>query len=118
MGRARGIYRTIKTPSRRNHRLSYPSRGYKCAIMPNPNIPLSRRDMIGSLAALAGASALPMPAWAMGQTEAPVRGGIDDLSGGKIDLHVGGGSFAKGGRSGEAVDGNGSMPGPRIRRKE
>ena len=86
--------------------------------MANPNIPLSRRDMIGSLAALAGASALPMPAWAMGQTEAPVRGGIDELSGGKIDLHIGSGRFATGGRSGQAVAVNGSIPGPLIRLKE
>src|SRR5690606_11098745 len=86
--------------------------------MANPNIPLSRRDMIRSLAALAGASGARMPAWAMGQTEAPVRGGLDDLPGGKIDLPIGSGRFATGGRSGQAVAVTDSIPGPLIRLKE
>lgn len=79
---------------------------------------LSRRTMIGSLAALSSAAALPMPAWAMGKMGGAMRKGIHELSGSKIDLHIGDGSFATGGRSGHAIAVNGSVPGPLIRLKE
>lgn len=82
------------------------------------NLPLSRRRMIGSLAALSGLAALPMPAWSMGQMGGPVRKGIHELTGAKIDLHIADGSFATGGRSGHAIAVNGTVPGPLIRLKE
>ncbi|WP_339693042.1 copper resistance system multicopper oxidase [uncultured Parasphingorhabdus sp.] len=82
------------------------------------NLPLSRRSMIGSLAALSGLAALPMPAWSMGQMGGPVRKGIHELSGAKVDLHIADGSFATGGRSGHAIAVNGTVPGPLIRLKE
>ncbi|MEH6662191.1 MAG: copper resistance system multicopper oxidase [Parasphingorhabdus sp.] len=78
----------------------------------------SRRTMIGSLAALSGLAALPMPAWSMGQMGGPVRKGIHELTGAKIDLHIADGSFATGGRSGHAIAVNGTVPGPLIRLKE
>ena len=82
----------------------------------------SRRSLIGSLAALSGAAALPMPAWAMGKMaghgDGLVRKGMDELSGAKIDLHMAGGRFATGGRSGHAIAVNGTVPGPLIRLKE
>ncbi|QJB69006.1 copper resistance system multicopper oxidase [Parasphingorhabdus halotolerans] len=82
----------------------------------------SRRAMIGSLAALSSTAALPMPAWAKGRMNhkmgGAMRKGIHELSGSKIDLHIGDGSFATGGRSGHAIAVNGSVPGPLIRLKE
>lgn len=86
------------------------------------NLPLSRRNMIGSLAALSGLAALPMPAWATGnmgrQGAGAARKGIYELSGAKVDLHIADGSFATGGRSGHAIAVNGTVPGPLIRLKE
>jgi CopA family copper-resistance protein len=86
------------------------------------NASLSRRRMITSLAALSGAAALPMPAWAMGKMGShdggAVRKGINELSGAKIDLHIADGRFATGGRSGHAIAVNGTVPGPLIRLKE
>ncbi|MEP0729733.1 MAG: copper resistance system multicopper oxidase [Parasphingorhabdus sp.] len=83
---------------------------------------VSRRTMIGSLAALSSAAALPMPAWAVGKmdrkmhghTGGPLRKGSQQLSGSKIDLHIGDGSFATSGRSGHAIAVNGTVPGPLI----
>ncbi|ATW04187.1 copper resistance system multicopper oxidase [Sphingorhabdus sp. YGSMI21] len=86
--------------------------------MTKSNLLLSRRRMIGSLAALSSAVALPMPAWSMGQMGGPVRKGIHELSGAKIDLHIADGRFATGGRSGHAIAVNGTVPGPLIRLKE
>ena len=90
--------------------------------MTKSNLPLSRRNMIGSLAALSGLAALPMPAWAIGKMNGHgggmVRKGIHGLSGPKIDLHIADGSFATGGRSGHAIAVNGTIPGPLIRLKE
>ncbi|MEP1661143.1 MAG: hypothetical protein ABJK67_11280, partial [Anderseniella sp.] len=87
---------------------------------------VSRRTMIGSLAALSSAAALPMPAWAVGKmdrkmhghTGGPLRKGSQQLSGSKIDLHIGDGSFATSGRSGHAIAVNGTVPGPLIRLQE
>jgi CopA family copper-resistance protein len=82
----------------------------------------SRRNMIGSLAALSGLAVLPMPAWATGNmgrhNGGSVRKGIYELSGAQIDLHIGEGNFATGGRYGHAIAVNGSVPGPLIRLKE
>ncbi|VWX58594.1 copper resistance system multicopper oxidase [Sphingorhabdus sp. 109] len=86
--------------------------------MTKSNLLLSRRRMIGSLAALSSAVALPMPAWSMGQMGGPVRKGIHELSGAKIDLHIADGRFATGSRSGHAIAVNGTVPGPLIRLKE
>ena len=90
--------------------------------MEKTNMKYSRRSMIGSLAALSGMAALPMPAWATGKMDGhgggPVRKGISELSGAKIDLHIAEGSFSTGGRSGHAIAVNGSVPGPLIRMKE
>jgi CopA family copper-resistance protein len=82
----------------------------------------SRRSMIGSLAALSGLATLPMPAWATGRISAhgnrSIGKGIHQLTGAKIELHIGSGSFATGGRSGHAIAVNGTVPGPLIRLKE
>lgn len=90
--------------------------------MQKSNMNYSRRNIIGSLAALSGLAALPMPAWATGNMGGhkggPVRKGINELSGAKIDLHIADGSFATGGRSGHAIAVNGTVPGPLIRLKE
>ncbi len=90
--------------------------------MQKTNMKFSRRSMIGSLAALSGLAALPMPAWATGKMSGhgggPVRKGINELSGANIDLHIANGSFATGGRSGHAIAVNGTVPGPLIRMKE
>jgi CopA family copper-resistance protein len=90
--------------------------------MEKTNMKYSRRSMIGSLAALSGLAALPMPAWATGKMNGhgggAVRKGINELSGAKIDLHIAEGSFSTGGRSGHAIAVNGSVPGPLIRMKE
>ncbi len=84
--------------------------------------PMSRRHVISSLAAVSSALALPMPAWATGNMGGKMSGltrkGIHELSGAKIDLHIGDGHFATGGRSGHAIAVNGSVPGPLIRLKE
>jgi CopA family copper-resistance protein len=84
--------------------------------------PVSRRHVIGSLAALSSALTLPMPAWARGdmghKMGGPVRKGMDELSGSRIDLHIANGSFATGGRSGHAIAVNGTVPGPLIRLQE
>lgn len=94
--------------------------------MTNSNIQLNRRALIGSLAALSCAAAMPMPAWAKGKLGhaaggdhgGPVRKGMDELSGAKIDLHIADGSFTTGGRFGHAVAVNGTVPGPLIRLRE
>ncbi len=86
--------------------------------MQKSNMNYSRRTMIGSLAALSGLAALPMPAWSMGKMSGPASKGIHELSGAKIDLHIADGSFATGGRSGHAIAVNGTVPGPLIRLKE
>jgi len=66
--------------------------------MEKTNMKYSRRSMIGSLAALSGMAALPMPAWATGKMSdhggGAVRKGINELSGAKIDLHIAEGGFA------------------------
>lgn len=87
---------------------------------------VSRRKMIGSLAALSSAAALPMPAWAIGDIGrhqgsnmgGTIGKGIHQLSGSKIDLHIGQGGFSTGGRTGHAIAVNGTVPGPLIRLKE
>lgn len=87
-------------------------------FMIKSNLAMSRRHMIGSLAALSGMTALSMPAWAMGKMNAPVRNGMDQLSGPDVDLHVGQGLFRTGNRSGHAIAVNGTVPGPLIRLRE
>jgi len=79
---------------------------------------LTRRNLIRSTAALAAASALPMPAWARGQSLSPARSGFGEVSGADIDLAIGNHHFATGGRSGHAVAVNGTVPGPLIRLRE
>mgnify|MGYP001963652059 FL=1 len=80
--------------------------------------PLSRRRLIKSTAALAAASALPMPAWAKGASLTHAKKGFGELSGETIDLAIGRHHFATGGRSGHAVAVNGTVPGPLIRLRE
>ncbi|WP_164115662.1 copper resistance system multicopper oxidase [Sphingorhabdus sp. Alg239-R122] len=84
---------------------------------------LTRRQMIGSLAALSAASGLAMPAWAKGQMRGAkhhgaIRKGMDELSGPEVHLHIGEGRFSAAGRSGHGIALNGSIPGPLIRLKE
>ena len=79
---------------------------------------LSRRHLIRSTAALAAASALPMPAWARGTSLAHAMKGFGEVSGDDIELAIGNHHFATGGRSGHAVAVNGTVPGPLIRLRE
>ena len=79
---------------------------------------LSRRHLIKSTAALAAASALPMPAWATGQSLSHARKGFGEISGGDIELAIGNHHFATGNRSGHAVAVNGTIPGPLVRLRE
>ena len=78
----------------------------------------SRRQIITHSALLGATAALPVPAWSMGKIGGAVRKGIDQVSGARIDLHIGNGSFSTGGRSGHAIAVNGTVPGPLIRMKE
>ncbi len=79
---------------------------------------LSRRHLIKSTAALAAASALPMPAWAKGQSLSHARKGFGEISGEDIELAIGNHHFATGNRSGHAVAVNGTIPGPLVRLRE
>ena len=79
---------------------------------------LSRRHLIKSTAALAAASALPMPAWATGQSLSHARKGFGEISGEDIELAIGNHHFATGNRSGHAVAVNGTIPGPLVRLRE
>ncbi|MEP3143572.1 copper resistance system multicopper oxidase [Qipengyuania citrea] len=79
---------------------------------------LSRRHLIKSTAALAAASALPMPAWATGQSLSHARKGFGEVSGKDIELAIGNHHFAIGNRSGHAVAVNGTIPGPLVRLRE
>jgi len=79
---------------------------------------LSRRHLIKSTAALAAASALPMPAWAKGQSLSHARKGFGEVSGKDIELAIGNHHFATGNRSGHAVAVNGTIPGPLVRLRE
>ena len=79
---------------------------------------LSRRHLIKSTAALAAASALPMPAWATGQSLSHARKGFGEISGEDIELAISNHHFATGNRSGHAVAVNGTIPGPLVRLRE
>ena len=79
---------------------------------------LSRRHLIKSTAALAAASALPLPAWAKGQSLSHARKGFGEVSGEDIELAIGNHHFATGNRSGHAVAVNGTIPGPLVRLRE
>jgi len=47
-----------------------------------------------------------------------IRKGMDELVGPNIDLHIGAGQYATGGRRGHAIALNGTIPGPLIRLRE
>ena len=81
---------------------------------------LDRRKFIAASAALGGTAAMAgmMPAWAKGNMGSSVRKGIDQVSGTSIDLSIGEGHFATGGRSGHTVAVNGTVPGPLVRLRE
>lgn len=83
---------------------------------------ISRRNLITSTAALAAASALPMPAWArgksLGSSMPHAKNGFGELSGEDINLAIGDAHFMTGGRSGHAFAVNGTVPGPLIRLRE
>ncbi|MEL7730448.1 copper resistance system multicopper oxidase [Citromicrobium bathyomarinum] len=81
-------------------------------------VQLSRRTLIRSTAALAAVSALPMPAWARGQSLGHARNGFGEVSGEDIELTIGNHHFSTGGRSGHAVAVNGTVPGPLVRLRE
>ena len=86
--------------------------------LPGLAAPLSRRGLITSTAALAAASALPMPAWAKGRSLTRASQGFGALSGEDIALTIGEHHFMTGGRAGHAIAVNGSVPGPLIRLRE
>ncbi|MFT5330412.1 MAG: CopA family copper-resistance protein [Parasphingorhabdus sp.] len=86
------------------------------------NMNFSRRQILGRSALAGVAATLPMPLWATGnmggKMGGAVRKGMDELSGARVDLHIGEGHFATGDRSGHAIAVNGTVPGPLIRLKE
>ncbi len=90
--------------------------------MMKSNISLSRRQMIGSLAALSATSGLSMPAWSKGKMSHSNHGafkqGSEVLTGPMVHLNVGEGSFSTSGRVGHAIGLNGSIPGLLIRLQE
>ncbi|WP_435418880.1 copper resistance system multicopper oxidase [Parerythrobacter aurantius] len=88
-------------------------------IKPAP-ITFSRRGLITSTAALAAASALPVPAWAKGGSMHghEAKKGFGTYSGEDIRLNIGHAKFSTGGRSGHAIAVDGMIPGPLIRLKE
>ncbi|HEX6999625.1 MAG TPA: copper resistance system multicopper oxidase [Gammaproteobacteria bacterium] len=80
---------------------------------------LNRRRLLQS-AALAGAAWSlpgPLPAWARSGTGGVLRDAVT-LSGERIELTVARASFALGGRTGDAVTVNGTIPAPLIRLRE
>ena len=79
---------------------------------------LSRRHLIRSTAALAAASALPMPAWARGASLTHARNGFGEVAGEDIALAIGNHHFTTGGRSGHAFAVNGTVPGPLVRLRQ
>ena len=79
---------------------------------------LSRRGFIGSTAALAAASALPIPAWARGASMTEAGRGFGELRGEDIRLDIADHHFGTGGRSAHAIAINGTIPGPLIRLRE
>ena len=81
-------------------------------------VSFSRRNLIRSTAALAAASALPMPAWARGQSLTHAKNGFGEVSGEDIRLAIANHHFTTGARSGHAVAVNGTVPGPLVRLRE
>ncbi|MGY8973384.1 MAG: copper resistance system multicopper oxidase [Sphingomonadales bacterium] len=79
---------------------------------------VSRRHLIRSTAALAAASALPMPAWARGASLKHARNGFGEVAGEDIALAIGNHHFTTGGRSGHAFAVNGTVPGPLVRLRQ
>ena len=79
---------------------------------------LSRRHLIRSTAALAAASALPMPAWARGASLTHARNGFGEVGGEDIALAIGNHHFTASGRSGHAFAVNGTVPGPLVRLRQ
>ncbi|MGN6374673.1 MAG: copper resistance system multicopper oxidase [Sphingomonas sp.] len=79
---------------------------------------LTRRRVLGGLAA--AGSALTMPAWARGESlgGAMIRPGFDEVRGTAIDLTIGRGARRVQGRHGHAIAVNGSVPGPLLRLRE
>lgn len=82
------------------------------------SLPVSRRGLICSTAALAAALSIPMPSWARGSDLARARQGFGVLEGNDIRLTIARSHFMAGGRGGHAVTVNGSIPGPMIRLRE
>ncbi|MGE5952256.1 MAG: copper resistance system multicopper oxidase, partial [Qipengyuania vulgaris] len=89
-------------------------------IIKSAPVTLSRRGLITSTAALAAASALPVPAWAKGGSMHghEAKKGFGTYSGQDIRLNIGHAKFSTGGRSGHAIAVDGMIPGPLIRLKE
>ncbi|WP_226698759.1 copper resistance system multicopper oxidase [Qipengyuania gaetbuli] len=79
---------------------------------------ITRRNLIRSTVGLAAASAVPLPAWAKGQSLTHARQGFGEVSGERIALTVDSHHFGVGGRSGHAVAVNGTVPGPLVRLRE
>ena len=73
--------------------------------------------MLGT-AGLAAAGALPMPAWARGQSLDYARQGFGEVSGAHLKLDVRDHHFAVGARQGHAIAVNGTVPGPLVRLRE
>ena len=79
---------------------------------------LSRRRLITSTVGLAGATSLPLPAWAKGASLPHAKNGFGEVSGEDIHLTIADHHFMTGARMGHAYAVNGTVPGPLIRLKE
>ncbi|WP_114520285.1 copper resistance system multicopper oxidase [Altererythrobacter sp. ZODW24] len=79
---------------------------------------LPRRGFLVGTAGLVGATALPVPVWAKGDSMQHAAKGFGTMSGEDIQLDIGRSQYSTGDRSGHAVTVNGSVPGPLIRLKE
>ncbi|QZD86124.1 copper resistance system multicopper oxidase [Qipengyuania psychrotolerans] len=78
---------------------------------------VSRRQFFRRTTA-ASALALPLPAWAMGESLMEAKQGFGEVSGERIDLSINRHSFGVGGRRGHAIAVNGTVPGPLLRLRE
>lgn len=84
----------------------------------NASFDPNKRTLLQSLVGLSTLVSLPMPAWAMGKMGGTLGRGMNEVSGPNVHLHIAGGMFKTGNRSGHGIGLNGTIPGPLIRLQE
>ncbi|GAB5487772.1 MAG: copper resistance system multicopper oxidase [Parasphingorhabdus sp.] len=84
----------------------------------NASFDPNKRTLLQSLVGLSTLASLPMPAWAMGKMGGTLGSGMNEVSGPNVHLHIAGGMFKTGHRSGHGIGLNGTIPGPLIRLQE